>query len=410
MMEIRQLRCFVTCVEAGSFTAAAELLYTTQSSVSKTIHAMEHELQTELFERTGRGIRLTARGQELYNYAVNVLDTMEQIEQLAGKSPVRSLKVSVNPSSWMEAAFTEFYERAYQKGDCYEYFEGNVRDVIERVQKGQDDLGFIYLLKEQSASAQFLMRKYQLQFEPLKKIQLMLYGGKKIGQFPPADGELRLVQGSQTEVRPEDVLRLGAIEGISLESPQTSVTTNSGSLLRHLLEHSDLWNLSSESLDGTYSGTEGILLEGKENEVVFGCVSRNDHQRPRTLSQCGHRAAEQFGTQLGGIVQPEADAALESRPDGQDAHRAEHLQSGQHPSRQRRHHTAQNAALDLFWRSAVERKQIQQPQAVFIDGGGGAGVEPSAEFQVVVLVAANGDVGVAEIDGKYHGWCLPACL
>ena len=67
MMEIRQLRCFVTCVEAGSFTAAAELLYTTQSSVSKTIHAMEHELQTELVERTGRGIRLTARGQELYN-------------------------------------------------------------------------------------------------------------------------------------------------------------------------------------------------------------------------------------------------------------------------------------------------------------------------------------------------------
>ena len=74
------------------------------------------------------------------------------------------------------------------------------------------------------------------------------------------------------------------------------------------------------------------------------------------------------------------------------------------------HHTAQNAALNLFWRSAVERKQIQQPQAVFIDGGGGVGVEPSAEFQVVVLVAANGDVGVAEIDGKYHGWCLPACL
>ena len=139
-------------------------------------------------------------------------------------------------------------------------------------------------------------------------------------------------------------------------------------------------------------------------------VFREIHQRPRTLSQCGHRAAEQFGTQLGGIVEPEADAALESRPDGQDAHRAEHLQSGQYPPRQRRHHTAQNAALNLFWRSAVERKQIQQPQAVFIDGGGGVGVEPSAEFQVVVLVAANGDVGVAKIDGKYHGWCLPACL
>ena len=67
MMEIRQLRCFAACVETGSFTAAAEALYTTQSAVSKTIHAREKELQLELFERTGRGIRLPQRGQELYN-------------------------------------------------------------------------------------------------------------------------------------------------------------------------------------------------------------------------------------------------------------------------------------------------------------------------------------------------------
>ena len=276
-MEIRQLRSFVTCVEAGSFTAA-ELLYTTQSSVSKIIHVMERQLQTELFERTGRGIRLTERGQELYHYAVNVLETMEQIEQLAGKRPGRSLKVSVNPSSWMEAVFTGFYEQSYEKGDYYEYFEGNVREVIERVQKGKADLGFVYLLKEQSASAQFLMRKYQLQFEPLKKIQLMLYGGKKVESFPPKNGELHLVQGSQTEVRPEDVLRLGHLEGIAVDSPMTAVTTNSGSLLRRLLEESDLWNLSCDSLDGIYSGTEGIRLKGRENEVLFGCVSREEER------------------------------------------------------------------------------------------------------------------------------------
>ena len=39
-----------------------------------------------------------------------------------------------------------------------------------------------------------------------------------------------------------------------------------------------------------------------------------------------------------------------------------------------------------------------------------ADLDAQLEFQVVVLVAANGDVGVAEIDGKYHGWCPPACL
>ena len=41
-----------------------------------------------------------------------------------------------------------------------------------------------------------------------------------------------------------------------------------------------------------------------------GCVGRNDHQRPRTLSQCGHRAAEQFGTQLGAELLCGAVAAL----------------------------------------------------------------------------------------------------
>ena len=97
-------------------------------------------------------------------------------------------------------------------------------------------------------------------------------------------------------------------------------------------------------------------------------------------------------------------------PDGQDAHRAEHLQCCQHPSGQRRHYAAQNAALDLLRCGPVERKQIDQPQRVFIDGGGGVCVEPSAEYQVIVLVAANGDVGVAEIDGKDHGWGLPACI
>ena len=276
MMEIRQLRCFAARVEMGSFTAAAEVLYTTQSAVSKTVHAMEKEVQAKLFERTGRGIRLTQRGQELYNYTLNVLDTMKRIEQLAGQETVRSLKISVNPSSWMEKMFADFYRKHYKEGDYYEYFEGNVRDVIERVHRGQDDLGFIYLLKEQSASARFLMRKYQLYFEPLKKIQLMLYGGGKIKNFPPQDGVLHMIQGAQTEVRPEDVLRLSEIEGISLESPILSVTTNSGSLLRNLLEHSDLWSLSSENLDGKYHGTEGIRLDGKENEVVFGCVRKEE--------------------------------------------------------------------------------------------------------------------------------------
>ena len=50
-----------------------------------------------------------------------------------------------------------------------------------------------------------------------------------------------------------------------------------------------------------------------------GRVGRNDHQRPGTLCQSGNGTAQQFGTQLGRIVQPQLDAALQPRPHGQDA-------------------------------------------------------------------------------------------
>lgn len=52
-------------VETGSLTAAAELLATSQPTLSRQIAAMEKRIGTLLFERVGRGLRLTATGQAL---------------------------------------------------------------------------------------------------------------------------------------------------------------------------------------------------------------------------------------------------------------------------------------------------------------------------------------------------------
>ena len=133
-----------------------------------------------------------------------------------------------------------------------------------------------------------------------------------------------------------------------------------------------------------------------------GRVGRNDHQRPGTLCQSGNGTAQQFGTQLGRIVQPQLDAALQPRPHGQDARTAQDAQGRQHPAAQHRHHTAQNAALDLIRGCAVQRKQIDQPDGVFVDGGGRVRMQPTAEPECVVVVAAHSDMGVADVDGEDH--------
>ena len=46
-MELRQLQCMVICAQTKSFSKAASMLFTSQSNVSKTIAALEKELEAE---------------------------------------------------------------------------------------------------------------------------------------------------------------------------------------------------------------------------------------------------------------------------------------------------------------------------------------------------------------------------
>lgn len=51
-----------------NFTKAANVLLTSQSSISHTIHNLEHQLGCRLFLRNNRGIQLTPEGEQLYKY------------------------------------------------------------------------------------------------------------------------------------------------------------------------------------------------------------------------------------------------------------------------------------------------------------------------------------------------------
>ncbi|NYE37865.1 DNA-binding transcriptional LysR family regulator [Nocardioides cavernae] len=64
-MERRQLEFFLAIAEAGSFTRAAQALHVAQPSLSHSMRTLETELGSPLFERHGRGVRLTAAGEAL---------------------------------------------------------------------------------------------------------------------------------------------------------------------------------------------------------------------------------------------------------------------------------------------------------------------------------------------------------
>lgn len=59
------MRAFLATADKGSLTAAARSLGLTQPTLSRQISALEEELGLMLFERVGRGLELTAAGQEM---------------------------------------------------------------------------------------------------------------------------------------------------------------------------------------------------------------------------------------------------------------------------------------------------------------------------------------------------------
>lgn len=80
-MELHQLRSFVRVADEGSITRAAEGLYLTQPAVTQQIQGLERELGMALFDRTGRGMRLTGAGALLHGYARRILALAEECRQ-----------------------------------------------------------------------------------------------------------------------------------------------------------------------------------------------------------------------------------------------------------------------------------------------------------------------------------------
>lgn len=84
-MDIRQLRSFMAVIDHGSFSAAAEALFTVQSNVSSHVGRLEAEAGTKLLDRRTReltpaGRIVEQRGREILRHLTAITDDLAAIE------------------------------------------------------------------------------------------------------------------------------------------------------------------------------------------------------------------------------------------------------------------------------------------------------------------------------------------
>ena len=81
MITLKQLEAIYWIVELGSFEAASVKLNMSQSAISKRIQELEEALDVPIFDRSKRNARLTEKGEELYEGAVEMLQHRDDLMQ-----------------------------------------------------------------------------------------------------------------------------------------------------------------------------------------------------------------------------------------------------------------------------------------------------------------------------------------
>jgi len=111
---LAQLRAFAALVEAGSMSAAGELLNVSHAAISQQIRALEAHLGLNLVEKSGRGVMLTSIGKQLGDSVSQSFGAIvQEVEALTGADADRPLQISTTPmfaAGWLMPRIGAFRE------------------------------------------------------------------------------------------------------------------------------------------------------------------------------------------------------------------------------------------------------------------------------------------------------------
>jgi LysR family transcriptional regulator, hca operon transcriptional activator len=187
-MELRHLRYFVAVAETGSLTVAAEQrLHTSQPSLSRQIRDLEDQVGAELFNRSARGVELTAAGKVFLDHARLALAQVDAAVEAARRAAAPARQVFAlgfltgQEMTWMPRAMQLLHDEL-PKIDVTisSHYSPDLADALAR---GKLDLAF-------------------LRAEPGFGLEYRVVQREKLVVLMPSDHRLT----AQTAIRPQDMV------------------------------------------------------------------------------------------------------------------------------------------------------------------------------------------------------------
>jgi len=146
-MDIKQLTYFITIVEEGNITHAANKLHMAQPPLSTQLKLLEVELGIQLLERGARKIKLTDAGKILYKRAKHIVEitnsTIKEIEEFRNgiQGTLRLGTISSSGTALLSRRVIEFNKE--YPNIKFEIHEGNTYEVLEMMNSGIIEVGIV---------------------------------------------------------------------------------------------------------------------------------------------------------------------------------------------------------------------------------------------------------------------------
>ncbi len=148
-MTLQQLSYFVAIQQYGGFTAAAEELYISQSSLSKSMISLEKELEVKLFLRNSGKTRLSGAGEKLLPYAMEIVENFNSINEICRTAAFdEEHRLSLGGGHGLNAyGITNAVFNFEKKNPKYQIDMREIRtaDVINQLRNGSIDIGIAVL-------------------------------------------------------------------------------------------------------------------------------------------------------------------------------------------------------------------------------------------------------------------------
>ncbi|MDO5139787.1 MAG: LysR family transcriptional regulator [Oscillospiraceae bacterium] len=168
-MTLNQLSYFRAVARTENYRAAAEELYISQPSLSRSMDSLEKELGVILFEKCGRGITLTKSGRLFLEYADRILEEcdiavykMKELSTTGGRIDIGYVFPLAN--YYIPKKVRKFLELPENKNVTFGFMQNRSSSIIRDVKKGILDVGFCAYTESQE----------ELEFVPLLKQEMVI--------------------------------------------------------------------------------------------------------------------------------------------------------------------------------------------------------------------------------------------